>query len=57
MHHAAAMRLVEPVANFDAIAENLIDGQRAFAQPVGKRFAFQIFHHQVIDAILVANIV
>ena len=55
--HAAAMRFIESLADVDGVSQDLIDGQRPFAQAIGQGLALQVFHHQVIGAILVADVV
>src|SRR6202035_3586399 len=57
VNHAAAMRLLEPIADFDSIAKNLFDRKRTLAQAIGQSLAVEEFHHQKIDSFLVANIV
>jgi len=57
MNNAVAMRLIECVCDFDGIAQSLIERQRTFRQPVGKRLTLQLLHHQEIHPFLVADIV
>ena len=51
------MRLLQPVADLGPVSQDLLDGQRPLAQTVCQGLTFQVFHDQVVDAILVANVV
>ena len=55
--HASAMRLVQSFADLNAELQHLRQRQRAFAQAVGKSFAFEKLHDQIVSSILMANIV
>ena len=57
MHHAAAMRLLQAVADVGCVAQDLLDRQRPLGQAVGQRLAFQILHDQVVGAVLVSDVV
>ena len=52
-----AMRLVERVGNLDGVLQHLFQRQRTFQQPLRQRLAFEIFHHQEINAVLLADVV
>ena len=41
----------------DADAQRLLLRQRPLLQPVGERLAFEVLHHQVVDAVLLADVV
>src|SRR5260370_34193746 len=51
------MCLFEPFAEFDSVFQDLFDGQGTLTQTIRQGLALQVFHYQVIDPILVANIV
>ena len=53
---ALAMRLVQRIGNLDCELQHLLDRQRASLQSLRERLAFDIFHHQKIDVVLVAGI-
>jgi hypothetical protein len=57
MHNALAVRLVERVGNFDADLQQLFGGQWPSADPVGEGFALDVFHHQEVNSVLVADVV
>ncbi len=57
MRHAFATRLVECVGDLCAIFEGLLQRQRTAAQSRGQRFAFHIFYHQKIQAVVVTDVV
>ena len=57
MDDSAAMRFFESLANFNAIHKTCSRGNGAFAKTVGEGLAFEIFHHQVRDAVLQTYIV
>ena len=57
VNDACRVRRVQRVRDFDGVAEDLVDRERAFAQAAGERFAFQIFHHEETGAVLVPNVV
>ena len=54
---ALAMRLVERVGNFYRVLQDLLDRQRTFLQSLRERFAFQVFHHQKINFVLMSCVV
>ncbi len=57
MDDARAVGLVERVRDLDADPERLLLRQGALLQPVGERLAFEVLHHQVVDAVLLADVV
>ena len=57
VRHPAAVRLFESFTNLDSVLQNLRHRQRPLAQTVRQSLALQVFHHQVVDAILAADIV
>ena len=54
---ALAMRLVQRIRNLDGVLQYLLDRQRTFQQPLRECLAFEIFHHQKIDFVLMAGVV
>ena len=57
MHDALPVRLVEGVRNLDRNLQRFIQRQRALLQPRRERLPFEILHHEVIGAVLLADIV
>ncbi len=57
MRHTFAVRLVERVGNLDGVLQHLLHRQRTFEQPLRQRLTFQIFHHQIINSVLVTSVV
>jgi len=51
------MRLVERVGNLDGVLQDLLDRQRVFHEPLRQRLAFEIFHHQKINSVLMSSVV
>ena len=48
--------LVQRIGDLDGMAQDLIERQRAFPQPLRERLALEIFH-ELIGAILTADVV
>jgi len=57
MNDPLAMGLVQRIGDLDPEAQNLGERQWAFAQAFSESLAFEVLHHQVIDAVLAADIV
>jgi hypothetical protein len=57
MHNTTAMSFFQPMADFSCIFQYLLDRERSLIQTVGEGFAFQVFHNQKIDAVLMTDIV
>ena len=57
MDHAAAVRLFQPVADLRPNTEHLLQRQPALAQALAQRLAFQVFHDEVTDPVLLADVV
>src|SRR5580704_16899989 len=57
MHHAAGMRLVERVGNLDGNLQRLGERDRPTLESVSKSLAKQVLHHDVVDAVLRADVV
>jgi hypothetical protein len=57
MDYAGTMSDFEPFANLNSILDYLTGCKGSPVQPVGKSLSFQVFHHQIVDSILVAHIV
>jgi hypothetical protein len=55
--HALTVRLVERVGDLRRQLERLADRQRAALQPVGERFALQVFHDQKVGLVFAADVV
>ena len=51
------MRLVQRIRKLDGVAQNLIQRQRTFSQPVCQRLPFQVLHDQKMDSILLPDVV
>src|ERR1700674_473947 len=56
MRHAFAVGLVERVGNLDGVLQDLLQRQRTFQQTLRERLAFEIFHYQIIDTVLLADV-
>jgi hypothetical protein len=50
------VRFVEGVSDLRAVFQYLLHRYCAFFKAFGKRFAFDAFHHQIVDTVLMANI-
>ena len=57
MNHSASVSLFESFANLDSVFQNLFGGQWTFKQTIGQRLAFQIFHDEKTDPVLLADII
>ena len=57
MRDAFAVSLVQRVGNLDGVLQHLLHRQRTFLQPLRERLAFEIFHHQKINSVLMADVV
>ena len=57
MHDALAMGTVQRVGDLPCARQRLAKRQRASHQPVCQRLALEPFHHEVRDAVLVADVV
>ena len=57
MGNAAAVCGIEPVADVDRDLQRQRRRQGPSRDPPGERFAFEVLEHQVIDAILTADVV
>jgi hypothetical protein len=56
VHNAGAMGFFQRVANLYAALQRLLQGQRALRQAGIQTLALDKFHHEIVSAILVANI-
>jgi len=57
MDNSVPVRSFESRADFDSAFQNLFDGQRTLAQPIGQCLAFEIFHDEKTDPILLADVI
>ena len=57
MDDAVAMSALEAVANFSADTSELLERKRAFFQTIGESFTLEIFHDDVANAVLFADVV
>ena len=57
MHYALPMRTLQRVRDLNAIDKHPRHGQRSALQALSQRFALQVFQHQIVNAVLMANIV
>ena len=57
MHDPLAMRLIQRVSDLDATLEWLVERQRPLFEPLDRGFAFDEFHDQEVDPVLVSDIV
>ncbi len=54
---AAAVRAVEGFCDLDAVPDRFVERQVAASEPLGQALALEILHHQVLGAVLVADVV
>ena len=57
MNKSLPMRFVQRVSNLDGVAQYQLSLQSSMREPISQRLAFQVFHHQKVDAILLSHIV
>src|SRR5438093_7940981 len=57
MHDPFAMRLVQRVSDLNRVLKGLVERQGPLPEALGQRLAFQVLHHQEVDAVLAADIV
>src|SRR5205085_6070634 len=57
MDDSFAVRAVERRRDLDAVAKDLIERQRSFAQSIGERFAVEELHDEKVHAVVEANVV
>jgi len=57
MNHAAAVRLFQPLADLSPDAEYLLQRQPSLAQALPKSLAFQLFHDEVADPVMLADVI
>jgi hypothetical protein len=57
MNDSAAMRFIQRIGNLRAVFQSLIKRQWSFFETLCEGFAFHALHHNVIDAVLMADIV
>ena len=57
MNHAATMCAIKSVCDFCSDTKQMLQRKRAFAQARTQRLAFQIFHDQEADSVLLADII
>src|SRR5216684_4409043 len=56
MDDAMMMCVIERIGDLDRGAQHLIDWQGASKQPVGERLSLDILHHEVWQAVLLADV-
>src|SRR5262245_44165438 len=57
MDDALAVRGVEPAGELHPETQDLLERQRAAEQPVRERLASEVFHHEEVHAVLLADVV
>ena len=57
MDNSGAVGLIEGICNLRTHLQNLIDWQRSFLKPLRQCLSFHAFHHKVVDAILLTDVV
>jgi hypothetical protein len=57
MNHAMAMRLIESVGNLDGVAKRFLDGERSLRNARRQILALQVFHHEIVEALVLAYVV
>src|SRR5260370_31992522 len=53
---AATVGFVERIGDLRAVFQGLIEWERTLFQPLGESFTFDALHHQIIGAILLADV-
>jgi hypothetical protein len=56
MRDPFAVRLIERISNLYGVLQHLLDRQRALRQPCGERFPFDVFHYEIVNSVLMANV-
>ena len=56
MHDARGVRGRQRLADLPGVPDGPVDRQPALRQPLGQRLAFEVLHHQEIDAVVVADV-
>ena len=56
MDHLLAVRMIERVGDFGAVAEHIGRRQRSAREPVIECLAFEILHHQIGAAFVIADV-
>src|SRR5437868_1178716 len=51
------MRFIERVSDLNSVLNSLLEWQRTFFQTLLQRFAFEILHHEEIDALVVSHVI
>ena len=57
VHDARTVRLVEGTCDLNGVLQRLVERQPTFFKPAGKRFAFEILHHEERGAAILAYVV
>ena len=57
MHDAVPMRVVERLGNVDGMAQDLVGWQGTAGKAAADRLAFQQLHHDVVAAVLLADVI
>jgi hypothetical protein len=57
MDYSSAVGFVERVGDLNRVPKSMISRQGALRETIGKRVAFDEFHHQVVDPILLADVI
>src|SRR5271167_1127612 len=57
MDDSLAVGFIQSVGDLRGVAQQLSSWERALRDARGQRLAFEIFHHQVLDAVLIADVV
>ena len=57
MDDALPVRLGQRVGDLDAVPQRLLERERPLHEAVRERLAFEEFHDEVLDAVLIADVV
>jgi hypothetical protein len=57
VHHPLAVRAREGARDLDRVTERKRQREGSLLQSRGERLAFEILHHQVVDAVLLPDVV
>ena len=57
MNDARTMRCVQPVRDLNPVLKRLLELQSSFLQSLRQRFPFDVFHDEVVDTVLFADVI
>ncbi len=57
MHHTLPVGFIQGIGNLDGVLQGLLQEQWAFRQPRLQCLPYQVFHDQVVDAVLLSDVI